>query len=416
MKRTVFKSIIAGILVFVVTVIAEAADPNGLPSRIILNLTSAPATSIAVTWRMEAAHEKAEIQYAVATPGTEFKKALVSEPARCETLSVPHQPRAYHYSVVLRNLKPECDYVYRVGVESNWSEWNQFRTAAAEADSFTFIYFGDPQNDITEHVSRVLRQTVRTAPAGDFWLFSGDITSEPEDDQIGAIFDAGGFLFRTIPSVMVPGNHDIGYAFKDGDYALNDRGRRTRGHSVSPLWRGHYTLPENGIPGLEETSFTFDYQGVRFIMLNSNVQLEEQAEWMRGLLADNPNRWTIVSFHHPVYSSGADRDERRTRNAFLPLFDEYGVDIVLTGHDHTYARTHPLRNNAVAPEGEKGTVYLTTSSGPKFYKYTARYDSLMAKTAENHQLFQVITVNQQAIHCTTYTASGMQFDAFQIRK
>src|SRR5690606_40830927 len=58
----------------------------------------------------------------------------------------------------------------------------------------------------------------------------------------------------------------------------------------------------------------------------------------RSLLSHNPNKWTCVVFHHPIFSTKTTRDNKRMRETFKPLFDRYKVDLVLQGHDHTYAR------------------------------------------------------------------------------
>jgi acid phosphatase type 7 len=386
------------------------------PQRIILNLTGSPATSMAVTWRMAMECRNAAVEYAAATPGTGFARATRKQQATMSVLNVPKEPIGYHYSAVMRDLKPGTTYVYRVGTDRLWSEWNQFTTAKGGSAPFSFVWFGDPQDEITEYVSRLFRQAVRTAPQAQFWLFSGDLTSEPEDDQWGELFEAQGFVPRIIPSVMVPGNHDLGFRFQGDSLVRNDKGKKVRDRSVSPLWRAHVTLPENGVAGLEETSYTFDYQGVRFVMMNSNDRLEDQARWVDTLLGANPNRWTVVSLHHPLYSSGRERDDRKTREAFLPLFDKHHVDLVLTGHDHTYARSFRLVNGTVVPEGLPGTVYIVSSSGPKFYEYTSPYDSLMAKSGVNIQLYQSITVDGGRLNFRAYTADGALYDSFELRK
>ena len=79
--------------------------------------------------------------------------------------------------------------------------------------------------------------------------------------------------------------------------------------------------------GLEAGDYSIHFQGVRFLVINSNTRLQDQAVWMEKLLAENPNKWTIVTFHHPLYSMGADRDDQDTRNAFLTLFDTYHVNL-----------------------------------------------------------------------------------------
>jgi acid phosphatase type 7 len=360
--------------------------------------------------------DHAAVQYAEATPWTEFTKQLSRELAKVEKVELQKNTFAYHYSAIVRGLKPQTRYVYRVGRDSVWSEWNQFSTSSDKKEAFSFVWFGDPQNDITEHCSRMFRQAFQTAGDAKFWLFSGDVTTEPEDDLLGELFTATGFIFRTIPSALVPGNHDRAYLMENGQFVLNKKGNKIRTNSVSPLWHAHYTLPENGIRGMEETSYTFDYQGVRFIMINSNDRLAEQAVWMEKLLAANTNMWTVVAFHHPLYSSGADRDDKETRNAFLPLFDKYHVDLVLTGHDHTYSRSYKLRNGKVVPDTKKGTVYVLSVSGPKQYELTPTYKNLMAKIAGNVQLFQVLSIAGKTLKYKCYTASGMLFDSFALKK
>lgn len=396
--------------------ILHAAAGGLHPERIILTMTAQPATSIAVTWRMGSVAGEGVVEYARATPGTAYAASPMRRAARCEHLSVPKQPEAYHYSAILNDLIPGATYVYRVGRDSVWSPWHQFTTAVDTAAPFTFTWFGDPQDDILRSISRVFQQAMRTAPASSFWLFSGDITSEPEDDQLGEFFDAAGFALQSLPSVMVPGNHDMSFRFADGEYVRNAKGKKVREKTVSPFWNVHFTLPENGIPGTGETSYTFDYQGVRFIMINSNDLVMEQAAWMEPLLANNPNRWTVVAFHHPIYSAGRDRDDRTTREAFLPLFDRYHVDLVLTGHDHTYARSRKLVNTLIVPDSAQGTVYATSSSGPKFYAYTSLYDALMARTAVESQFYQVITIDGGRLQYRAYSADGALYDDFSLAK
>ena len=65
---------------------------------------------------------------------------------------------------------------------------------------------------------------------------------------------------------------------------------------------------------------------------------------------------------------------------------------------------------------EKGTVYVVSSSGPKFYAMNPRYEKLMAKTAADLQLFQVVSVAENTLTMKAYTAAGALFDSFEIAK
>ncbi len=401
MKGRIFSLILIGSMLM-----TEAGAGNPDPQRVILNLTTEPATSMAVTWRTESPFPQSVVQYSVTTPWIEYEKQAVSQSASMQKFTTGKDQYSYHYSVVLKNLIPGTTYIYRVGCDNTWSEWNQFVTAQAEPKPFKFIYFGDPQNDDHGEMARIFRQAYRTAPEAGFWLFAGDLVNAPKDNLWDELFQALEPFPKIMPSVMIPGNHDQ-TRIKIGE-------KETR--STDPIWQAHLTLPENGIAGLKETSYFFDYQGVRFVMLNSNEKLSEQAVWLDSILARNPNRWTIITFHHPFYSMGHLRDDRFSRDAFLPAVDKYGADLVLQGHDHVYSRSRKLKGSQIVSENQPGTVYIISASCPKAYDVGKINAALMAKTGTQAQLFQVISVDSNKLSYKSYTASGQLFDEFELKK
>ena len=130
-----------------------------------------------------------------------------------------------HYSAVLTGLRPSTRYAYRVGREPVWSEWTQFTTSATSAEPFSFVWFGDPQDDLLAQCARVFREAFRTAPDAALWLFSGDLTSEPEDQQLGDLFAAGTPMFQMVPVAMAPGNHDLAFKMENGEIVRSSSGR-----------------------------------------------------------------------------------------------------------------------------------------------------------------------------------------------
>ncbi|MBX3745822.1 MAG: metallophosphoesterase [Verrucomicrobiae bacterium] len=209
-------------------------------------------------------------------------------------------------------------------------------------------------------------------------------------------------------------------------FPLHDRPAVPPRRVLAPHWRPQFTLPRNGPAGLEETVYYLDYQGTRIVSLNSNELQESQVGWLREILARNPNRWTLLTFHHPVFSPARNRDNPRLRALWKPVFDEFRVDLVLTGHDHTYARTGDVAGRAVVgtenvPEGyrqawdpEIGTVYVVSVSGPKMY--AQEHTDWAVRRAEDTQLFQVITVDGDELRYQARTATGRLYDAFTLRK
>ncbi|MEZ6045613.1 MAG: fibronectin type III domain-containing protein [Planctomycetaceae bacterium] len=80
------------------------------------------------------------------------------------TLLVSDLHPAHYHSVNFRELEPATMYAYRVGDGVNWSEWSHFTTASAERAPFSFVYFGDAQNNLKSHWSRVVREAFKDAP------------------------------------------------------------------------------------------------------------------------------------------------------------------------------------------------------------------------------------------------------------
>lgn len=394
-------------LIVFITELCFAQESGKYPDRIVLNLTAEPQTSIAVTWRTHQAVQLPLTQYTEETDSLNFERLAVSIPAVSEKVVLDGAYAVFHHSAVMKNLKPSTRYVYRVGGDSVWSEWNTFTTAKEGQAPLTFVYLGDPQYGFRDYLPRLFRRALMTAPEAAFWLYIGDLTTAPKkDEQWNDLFFSWDFAPRIMPSVMIPGNHEYSAVSKATMHVRD----------LTPLWRAHFTLPENGPETLNETAYYFDYQGVRFVMLNGNERLTQQAAWMDSLLAANPNKWTIAAVHQPVFSMGGKRDEDNIRDTLMPVFDKYSVDLVLTGHDHVYSRSHKLKNGQVVGATDKGTVYVVSVCGTKQYKMNLQYKNLLAKYAANVTLFQVITVNGNQLKYTSYTASGKVFDEFELVK
>lgn len=374
--------------------------PSAQPDRVILTWTGDPATSASVTWRTDTTAKQAKAQIAEAGDGPEFAKHPSDVLARTDGFT-SNSGEALVHSAQLAGLRPNTLYAYRVGDGHNWSEWLQFRTASDKPDPVTFLYVGDAQNDVLSLWSRVVRMGYAKATGAHFFVHAGDLVNRGSvDEEWGEWFQAGGWIHSTIPSFPVVGNHE--YDRRNGKLRL-----------MTNHWRAQFTLPENGVPGIEETCYYVDIQGVRMIAMNSNERHQEQAEWLDRVLANNPNAWTVISFHHPIFSAAKSRDNKELRETWQPVFDKHKVDMVLQGHDHTYARSN-LITGTNTRGGKSGTVYVVSVSGPKMYN-NQKLD-WMARKAEDTQLFQVVHIEGSRLQYESRTARGLLYDAFELRK
>lgn len=383
--------------------------PSNVPDRIILNLTEDPTTSIAVNWRTSLNVTEAYIEYAKATHGPEFRANPNRIKADTESLNVADEGapmvKANYHAGIIKNLEPSQKYVYRVGAGANWSEWFQFSMPGIHAP-ISFVYFGDAQNDLKSMWSRIIREAYHTMPQMDFLLHAGDLINRHNNDlEWGEWFHAGGFIHAQVPSVMTPGNHEY------------------KNMKLSPQWKPQFNLPKNGVKGLEETCYEINYPELKVISLDAE-QIDEsefyrkaQAGWLDSVLTHNPKKWTVITFHYPIYSTKPNRDNVKLRETFKPIFDKHKVDLVLQGHDHAYGRgtANNVATGSSVRVKDTGTIYVVSVSGPKMYDMTYE-ESWMYRKAENTQLFQVITVAENLVHYKAFTGRGDLYDSFILKK
>jgi acid phosphatase len=185
----------------------------------------------------------------------------------------------------------------------------------------------------------------------------------------GCLFDAGVKWHATL------GNHDI--IANDGLYELNERtfGMKARNYVVR---RG----------------------GVRFVMVDSNSL---RMGWMKHHLRSEPaDRWTVVLFHHPVYSpSPAHGSTPGFRKLLNPLFRRRGVDLVLNGHDHLYSVTKPI----------KKIRYLVTGGGGRELYPCGQTNFSEVCVERNH--FVYIHAGRYRLRVRAVPATGAVFHRFQ---
>lgn len=396
--------------------------PSKDPDRVILTFHGDPATKRAVTWRTDQRVEKAFAQIAKAEVNSDFVDKAVTVEANTEPFDLGQYKSnaslmVNYHSAIFEGLEPNTLYVYRVGDGGEfWSEWIQFRTAQKDYAPTQFVYFGDAQNEVLDHWSRVIRMAYQTAPNAAFVIHAGDLINNAHRDvEWAEWYKAGGFIHSQWTAIPVVGNHEF--------WHLTDE---QEGRRLSIQWRPQFTLPmEKKLPEeLHETVYTIDYQDVRIVVLNSNELLEEQTKYIEKQLKKSKAKWNIITCHHSIFSPAKGRDFQFARENWKPILDKYNVDLVLNGHDHTYARGHvPIRTTDLANEKGLGTIYVTSVSGPK--QYPLDRDQIKSysvngyvpdKAAEQTQFYQVITIEDDKLTYVAYTVLGEEYDRAVITK
>ncbi|MEI3319721.1 MAG: metallophosphoesterase family protein [Eubacterium sp.] len=309
----------------------------------------------------------------------------------------------------------------------NWSEAKAYTTK--KTSSFQTILVGDPQvgasgskgqgtdDDLniavdTYNWNKTLEQSKVTAPNASFILSAGDQIdysgTDSSDGKNVRESEYAGFTYpsilRNLPLATTIGNHES----KGTDYKF------------------HYNNP-NSDDNLGSTNsgsdYYFSYGDVLFISLNSNNRnTVEHKELLKKAVASHKDaKWKVVMFHHDIYGSGqphSDTDGANLRVLFAPLMDEFGIDVCLTGHDHSYARSYLMADGTAINYGDsvavnpEGTLYIAagSASGSKFYKLATTKQYYIAERS-NTQLptFSTIDFTDNSLVIKTYDYNGNKY-------
>ena len=356
-------------------------NPSGqIPDQIISGPAENSARSIRLSWRTSGQINGGEVRFWKSTASPEF---FLTAKAKFIVMNSPElrSDRVIHrFAAVIDDLEPAGTYFYKVGDPSTgaWSEINSFVTAPEEPLGFSFVYFGDTQANPAEF-GRLLKDVDDRHPDTALYLIAGDLV---EDGEWRYMWDA--FAHSVSPvfakKLLAPalGNHD----YRD----LNGQGLK--------YFSSYFNTPDNGPTGLAKgRCYSFNYQNFLFIVLDSNNDLAQQSKWLETQLALNSQaKFKIVMFHHPPYHPKGGRDSLEIQHLWTPLFDKYGVDLVLNGHDHSYLRTKKMKNHLPVSRVEDGAIYVVSTSCDKFYDYVSLPEAEIQ--IDNTLTYQKISIDQ----------------------
>ena len=365
-RGTVATAVVVSLFAPMTTAVAADAVNTKL-SRIVLGIGS-DATEANVAWQSKTN----ELQYLEYWPADDASdKTSVESPRGQYNAAI-----FYPHEATMTGLEPDTEYVYRVGNDDRgWSEERTF-TTGEDSDSWSFLAMADAQIGVDAKIdeqSAAWNKAVNVAtgehPDSAFLMHLGD-QAEGWGAPVKQLdeFTAPEAL-QNYRLAVLKGNHET--------YAPDRHFQDT------------YFLPnEDGA----SANYFFNYNNILFIGLDGNrssaADIEAHAKFVNDAIADHgaDADWVMVGIHQAPFSQGThytDSDVVRLREQLTPKLSEAGVDLVLSGHDHIYTRTHLMNGfDPVIPEGaaksgdvlipEDGEVlYLTstTATGGKYYDF-----------------------------------------------
>ena len=375
-----------------------------LAEHVVLTWSGDPRTTQTIQWRTSAKIKRGVVRYTVkaANDAPDWKVARIQR-AATEPLSTPtlvNDPLIHRHAATLRRLKPGTTYAYSVGNGSpdGWTEPVEFTTAPKETTPFSFIYMGDAQNGL-DRWGVLLHNAYRARPDAAFYLMAGDLVNRgAERWDWDSFFENAKGVFDRRQLVPVLGNHE---------YQGNE----------PQLYLAQFALPRNGPKTIPpERAYSFEYSNAKFIILDSNLDAAKQTAWLEKELANTKAVWKFVSYHHPAYSSGGNRDNVDVRNLWTPIFDQYHVDLALQGHDHAYLRTYPMHGQKRVASAKDGTIYTIAVSGTKHYEQQAHdYTEVGFTRVSTYQVLD-IQINGNRLVYRAHDVDGKVRDEFVIEK
>lgn len=350
----------------------------------------------------------------------------------------------YKNTVTLTGLQSNTTYEYAVSADKDEAHYGETKTYTTQTfgkdEPYTFLVFGDPQigcsgsiDDDNGGWTNTLNHALAKAPNANFLFSMGDqINAYYKYDtsnlsQVEEEYD--GFLnapqLTQLPLATELGNHDCGYN--------------------TALYGQHFTLPnisekygqvsgdaygDNAVDS-ESTGdgdYYFTYNNTLYMVLNTScLSIAEHKAFLEETIQANPDvTWKVVSFHKSIYSVAShvtESDIVTLRNGLSPILSQLGIDIVLQGHDHVYARSYimggesgmtaDVQKNAdgsalTEVTNPDGVQYITmnSASGSKFYKITEEaFEYTAVQNQEKVPNYSVANVTKDAFTVTTYRST-----------
>lgn len=316
-------------------------------------ITADSTTSRTFMWQSDYAEENPVVEYRQAGDDD----SLMQLPASSDAFS-DDGVTTYIHTAAVTDLKPGTAYEYRVGAGDKRSSWQSFHTA--QGHDFKALIFPDSQSSDYSVWAATAQPAWQRNQDAQFFINMGDLVDNGQDHyQWNAWFDVVGDMIARIPVVPLLGNHET----YDKDWKVR----------MPEAYLHLFALPRIDREKYQNQFYSFDYGDVHFVVLNTQSQEladfepsldEDEVAWFKEDMAKTTKKWKIVLMHKdPLQYGFANRPEPREEGfspegrLWMPLFDQYGVDAVLSAHLHTYRDRGHIRN---FQRDESGPLYLIT--------------------------------------------------------
>lgn len=376
-----------------------AGNEEGLPEYVISNATTGSATSKNITWMSnpKSSDAKAIMQIAKTSDYDKDGEAAFKNIEGTSKLqsflgsSDDNSNKTVRVNKVLATgLSKNTQYTYRVGDGKQWSEVKTFKTNRNGTNT-NFFVIGDTQASNQDNVDQIAANLASDGNYS-FGIQTGDSVDNAAtySHWTDVLQMFGGNYIGGVDMIHVLGNHEYMQDL-DANAAQNI-----------------YNLPN-------ARRYSVEYGNVYVATINyttSKSQLKEDLDWLRQDAKASKCKWKVLTMHQPAYYTNVAGSNEMINELVPGAVDESGIDFVFSGHDHTYARTEPLKDGEV--NEKNGTVYyICGSTGEKSYGIVNNPNFHFAIATQDYQgIYITASTTDDTFTVTTHDVDGSVIDSY----
>ena len=375
------------------------------------------STSRTIMWQSDNSEADAVIEYRL--EGAEKSQTI----GATDKAFTDDGSTTYIHEATVTGLTPNTKYEYRVGYDTDRrSDWYRLETAGASV--YDVLIYPDSQSGDYSQWEEIVKSSALRNPRTSLYISMGDLVDNGEHAyQWRTWLNSIKPLSANVPLATTLGNHEM--------YTLDWKMREPY------AYLNYFGVPPNGNETFNRRYYSYDFGDVHYVVLDTMLYesnhednhdthhpdlYDEQVQWLRQDLASNTKKWTVVLMHRDPFQyafnrPGANRDVGFNEEGvlFMPIFDEFNVDLVLSAHLHSYRNRGHVRH---FERDASGPLYILTGIAgdarrPNWKEHPL--DVYVAPDREKNN-YMTMTVTPNKLIVKAFLPDGTQLDESVIEK
>ena len=375
------------------------------------------STSRTIMWQSDNSEADAVIEYRL--EGAEKTQTI----GATDKAFTDDGSTTYIHEATLTGLTPNTKYEYRVGYGTDRrSDWYRLETAGASV--YDVLIYPDSQSGDYSQWEEIVKNSALRTPRTALYISMGDLVDNGEHAyQWRTWLNSIRPLSANVPLATTLGNHEM--------YTLDWKMREPY------AYLNYFAVPPNGNEIFNRRYYSYDFGDVHYVVLDTMLYesnhednhdthhpdlYDVQVQWLRQDLIANTKKWTVVLMHRDPFQYAFDRSDANRAVGFddegvlfMPIFDEFNVDLVLSAHLHSYRNRGHVRN---FERDASGPLYILTGIAgdarrPKWKEHPL--DVYVAPDRDKNN-YITMTVTPNKLIVKAFLPDGTQLDESVIEK